>query len=323
MRLSVKINQTPPAGPLAAYQQPVADSTKASGYAKPQSHEDGGHYYGVDKTAVGANGDPVWVPLYEPNKSYTLREARALRAAGGIAIPSVTTYFKAMAKPQLERWKQGQAAGAMFDSLLTGSVLPRSDQREDAIKQSLSTAGNASRGAMDLGTRIHGAIEDAVRGKVPSPDMKVYVDAVLDARAGLGITASHPEQCVGSLKYGYAGRCDDYTDDMQVIDYKSRKSRGNKVTVNESDPMQLAAYGYAKFGNAFFRDGKGHIFAISTTTPGLLTVHTFTGPQLVLAFQTFLALTQVWRFAHNFDPRYGEWRLTQKGVFNTATHQAV
>jgi hypothetical protein len=270
---------------LAEYQQPLADTTA------PKGGNENGHYYTVT--------DGVWTPLYSAEKNYSLREARADHEAGKHAIPSVTTYFKVLAKPQLVKWQMENVAKACWEQFNSDPGVTQ----EEWIDRALATASNASKGAMDLGTRIHQAIEDYLAGKEYDADLRPYVEVVAAKRLEMGITASHPEECMGSLKYGAAGRCDDYTDDMQVLDYKSRKSKGKKVPVYETDPVQLAAYGFFKFGNPFFKHGKGHIYAISTSQPGALTVHTYTGPQLIEAFQAFLALTATWRFINKFDPR--------------------
>ena len=64
--------------------------------------------------------------------------------------------------------------------------------------------------------------------------------------------------------------------------------------------MPLQAY---VLGNDFFKQGSGEIWGISTSEPGLLTVTSKTGPELVADFQCFLALTTVWQHMNNFDPR--------------------
>lgn len=254
----------------------------------------GGHYYGIDNY-----GD--WFPLYEPEKNFTLREARKIVDGGGVAVPSVTTYFNVLNKPQLNDWAQENAANAMFDFLCDHDA--SEDQRSDYVEWAISKASEASRPAADLGTRIHKAIELCLADKDYDAELAPYVNNVLIERSRLGIANSVQEEIVGSLKYGYAGRADDLSDGMTALDYKSRKSKGKKVASYETDPVQIAAYGFAKWGNDFFKRGRGIVLAISTTAPGLVTPHEWTGPELVPAFEAFLALTAVWRFMNNFDPR--------------------
>lgn len=265
---------------------PAAAPSKAS--------SDSSHWYSYDATAG-------WQPLYTPEKNYTLRQARVDQAAGMVVVPSVTTIMKALNKPQLTNWLMEQVAEAAY----VQHVLPPGVWDKDAfIEQAIDTANNSSKGAMDLGTRIHKAIEDAIAGKDWDAALDEYVQPVLAERRNRLVTQSVQEACLGSTKYGYAGRCDDYSDDGMVIrDYKSRKSKGKKVASYETDPLQLAAYGYARWGNPFFKEGRGEIWGISTTQPGLLTVHEFTGKELIPAFTAFLALCDVWRFTNNFDAR--------------------
>ena len=132
----------------------------------------------------------------------------------------------------------------------------------------------------------------------------MFVKPVVAARAELGIVTTGIEQCCGSLRYGYAGKCDEHAEGMTILDYKSRKSTGKtpKVGCYSTDKMQLAAYGFSKFQSDFFLDGRGIIMGISTSQPGIVTPHVFTGAELRPAFDAFLALCAVWRFENKFNP---------------------
>ena len=264
---------------------PMAAAAKAT--------SDSSHWYGYD------NGQ--WLPLYTPEKNYTLREARKDQSAGKVVVPSVTTIFKVLAKPSLDKWKMEQVAKAAMADPRDQSTGISDDEWIDSI---IETASNASKCAMDLGTRIHAGIESAISGGEWDADLDVYVRPVLAKRAELGIKESVQEQCVGSTKYGYAGRGDDRSDStMTFRDYKSRRSKGKKVPVYETDFAQLAAYSFATWGNDFFKRGSAEVWGISTSEPGLLTVTTKTGPELVADFQCFLALNTVWQHMNDFDPR--------------------
>jgi len=260
---------------------------------------DSSHYYSLV--------DGQWLPLYTPEKNYTLREARKDQAAGKVVVPSVTTIFKVLAKPQLERWKMEQAAKAMMEICTKGGLAVSQLTPDEILDQALDTANNSSKGAMDLGTKIHQAIEDCIAGRDYAADLAIYVVPVMAERAKREIRWSVTEACMGSTKYGYAGRCDDHSEEGMVIrDIKSRKSKGKKVPTYETDFAQVAAYGFARFGNDFFKQGSGEIWGISTSEPGLLTVTTKTGPELVADFQCFLALNTVWQHMNNFDARVKE-----------------
>jgi len=263
--------------------------------AKPAGRSDSSHFYGWNEKAG-------WYPLYTPEKNYTLREARKDQAAGVVAVPSVTTYFKCLNKQQLLDWKMEQVANACYDDQEA-----RSWERDEYVQAMVARADNASRPAADLGTAIHAAIELAIADKDYEAGMDQYVQPVMKARAELGIKSLGVETCCGSLGLGYGGKCDEYAEGFTIVDLKSRKSKPAKqpkVASYSTDRLQTASYGYALFGNDFFTKGRGIILGISTTVPGLVTAHEFTGAELADAFDAFIGLTKVWRFENSFDPRF-------------------
>lgn len=232
------------------------------------------------------------------DKSFGMRSARKMLEEGKVVVPSVTSVMSVLAKPGLLRWQFEQVAKAAWDTDTHGLT------EEQFIEQCVEIAGNASKGAMDLGSAIHQAIEDCIAGKDYDADLAIYVVPVMAKRAELGIRWSEVEQCVGSAKYGYAGRCDDNSaDTFTVRDYKSRKSKNGKVSTYETDFLQLAAYMFALWGNEAFKRGSAEVWGISTSEPGVLTVTTKTGPELIEDFQCFLSLCNVWAHMNNFDPR--------------------
>ena len=265
--------------------------TEAPAAAPEKSAEfHGGHWY--------SHNESGWFPLYEPGKNFTLREARKVQKDGRVVMPSVTTYHKVLHKQNLVDWLIGQNLDVALRTPV--AQFNTTDEWKDHV---ISTASNASRGAMDLGTNIHANIESAVKGEDYDAAMEVYVAPTMRERERLGLRSVAQEKCIGSLKYGYAGRCDDICEGLTLVDYKSRSSRKGKVGSYSTDETQLAAYGFAEFGNDFFKHGRGIIFGISTKEPGVVTVHEFAGKDLVPAFEAFLGLMQVWRFENNFDPR--------------------
>jgi hypothetical protein len=239
-----------------------------------------------------------WHPLYTPEKNYTLREARKDKEAGHTVVPSVTTVMKVLHKQNLVDYLMVQTAKAALETPVTSTDA-------EWIDLVVSKANNASKGAMDLGTRIHRAMEQVAGGLEYEADINVYVKPVLEARDDLDVVTTGVEECCGSTKYGYAGKCDEHAMGMTILDYKSRKSTGKtpKVGAYSTDKMQLAAYGFAIFGNPFFATGRGIIMGISTSQPGVVTPHVFTGEELKPAFSAFIALCDVWRFENKFDPR--------------------
>jgi hypothetical protein len=180
---------------------PVASPDKSTDFT-------GGHWYGHEQPQG-------WFPLYAPGKNFTLREARKVQKEGKVCVPSVTTYFKVLHKQMLVDWLIGQH----LDVALRTPVAQFANT-EEWKEHVQNVASNSSRGAADLGTSIHAAIELAVGGQDYAADMRQYVEPVLAERARLGLTSVAQEKAVGSLKYGYGGKVDDICTDLTIVDYK-------------------------------------------------------------------------------------------------------
>jgi hypothetical protein len=261
----------------------------------------GEHFYSFTK-------DRGWFPLYTPERNFTLRDARKLHEAGEIAMPSATGYIKCLNKPHLTNWQMEEVAKACWNQSAEGYWMSKT--QDEYVEAAISTAENVSKPSMDLGTAVHAAVENAINGVEYDAAYQVYVEAVMKEIAAVGMTGCVAEECTGSLKYGIGGKVDMSHDASKTIgDLKTRgshrinKTKPSKVPYYESDLMQTACYGYCRYGNAFFTSGRAVIFGASTLIPGLVTPHVFQGKDLVPAFEAFLALTTVWRFTHNCDPR--------------------
>lgn len=263
--------------------------------AEKANHGDG-HFYGFTK-------ERGWFPLYQDGGTFGMKEARKLHEAGEIAMPSATGYIKCLNKPHLVNWQMEEVAKACYDIGLGLTV-------EEYTERAIETANNVSKPSMDLGTAVHAAVENAINGADYDAQYQIYVEAVMKEIAAVGMTGCKAEECTGSLKYGIGGKIDMSHDaSLTIGDLKTRgshrinKTKPSKVPYYESDLMQTACYGYCRYGNAFFISGRAVIFGASTLIPGLVTPHVFQGKDLVPAFEAFLALTTVWRFTHNCDPR--------------------
>lgn len=240
-------------------------------------------------------------PLYREGGVVSLREARKYKAEGKTVLPSVTTIFKCLHKQMLVDWLMGQAATAAL-KVDRAQFATESDWL-DAV---MSLANNASRGAMDLGTRIHKAIELGLEGGDYEADMEVYVKPTFAALDKIGFKLVAQEICVAEPAIGYAGRCD-LLGEMEVLDAKSRKTTpGRKVRGYGTDLMQLLAYGYAYYGPSFLDMGICRNVVISTTEPGRVEIITHDQSDFHKAWDAFLGLTAVWRFENNFDPRIND-----------------
>jgi hypothetical protein len=263
---------------------PIKASRSVEGSTRFYSYEEGRGWYAI------TTGD---------DKSFGMRDARKMKAEGKIVVPSVTSIFSVLAKPALDNWKAENVARACWD--MHGEGYWMSKTQDEFIDAAIATASQASRGAMTLGTDIHQAIEDCIAGKDYRADLQIYVAPVMAERARREVRWSITEKAVGSTRFGYAGRCDDHSEETRTVrDNKSRKSKGKKVPVYETDFIQIAAYGHALFGDEFFKSGHGEIWGISTSEPGVITVHDKTGPEMVEDFAAFLALNKIWQHINRF-----------------------
>lgn len=262
--------------------------TEAPAAVAPKGSQEhaGGHYYELLPSGV-------WVPLYSDGGTFTLRDARKLKAAGRIVCPSVTSIFKVLHKESLQDWIKEQVALAAWDDALNdpGAI---GGNKQEWIDRVIARADGVSGGAMTLGTNIHKGVEEAIAGRPYDAGVAVYVDAVMEAREECGVRTLSVEKCVGNADIGYAGRCDELADMMTVCDIKSRKSKNGKVATYATDAAQTAAYGYAEWGEAFLTGGRGLIFGVSTTEPGIVTVHEYGPKELTAAFQAFVGMVAVW-----------------------------
>jgi len=272
---------------------PPAKAVKAAG---------DGHYYGYNPDSK------TWYPLYEEGGTFGLAAAREAKANGLIVAPSVTGVIGVKRNPSIEKYMMENVAKACWVQAARWTAYESS---EGFVEEAITTASHSSRGAMDLGTNIHTALEHSVKRDEWDAAYSIYVDAVHKAYAETGIAVGiSAEECVGSILYGVAGKADIVHEaSMTIGDIKTRGHKLNKVkasrvpTYRDSDQLQVAALGYMKWGNQFFLGGRGIVFGVSTTQPGLVTPHVFEGKDLVPAFECFLALNTAWRYIHNFDPR--------------------
>lgn len=269
------------------------------------SQTESSHYYLPDGTPV--HGD--------------LRQARKANA-----LPSVTTILSVVAKPGLDNWKQETA-------ILQSLTLPRLDGEEDpAFAKRVVEAGRTElQAAADRGTYVHTLAEAAIRGEALPFDKKYqphwealrfWAKSVYEVVEQETVLVNHDE--------GYAGRVDliakigdEDEHEVEVIDFKTRKFRkvgkfaeGNpgactvgdphKVDSYSTDLYQLAAYCYCHFDEPV----KCRNVYIDPAT-GAIHDKLWTEEDVADAYETFLAIAQVWRAEKNYDPRNKIGRVSE------------
>ena len=227
-------------------------------------------------------------------RATTIADARKL----GL-YPSVTTVLSVLAKPQLVDWQLGQVAGKAYSN-------PPQDgeSQEDYARRIISASQEQVGEAADLGTAIHAALEAHFQG-LPVPDgYSAYVDPVAALIAREGITFLEHELRLVNADVGYAGTTDAVikTSDgrLGILDFKSRKTKpGERVSNWETEPMQIAAYGMAKWGKV---PDTGANLYISTTEKGRVQIVQYSHEELQAAWDAFLCATRLWQYLKGYKP---------------------
>ena len=169
----------------------------------------------------------------------------------GIEYPSVTTVLNIIDRPWLSAWEKKEMAAALRTDLL-GKDLPadklkRIDVLDAMIKEAKKFPRTIGAAAMDLGSRIHKAVEELTLKKSPKidEDMKIGVASWKLWKQESGMQIVETEKLVYDPVLEYAGTADaifkDNLNRLCLIDYKTSGS-GIK---SDSFALQVAAYAMA------------------------------------------------------------------------------
>lgn len=261
---------------------------------------EGGHWYYRD----GQSCHEV------PNKSKGgMRPTRITDAKKLGLLPSVTTLFKALAKPELDQWKLKQV-------ILQAIKQPHSprEPKEAYITRIIEDAFKQVDDAADLGTNIHLALENHFQGKSYDKAYKVYVDAVEKWAVENKVTFEKHELRLVCGEYGYAGTTDarirvEDREGYGTLDFKSRKSKPEyPMSPWATEPMQIAAYGHVE-GSDF-----GVNVYISTVEAGRVEAVWYDKPRLDREFEAFKHVIAVWQHFNNFYPNALQESRTRETV---------
>ena len=209
----------------------------------------------------------------------------------GIELPSVTTVLNIIDKPWLAAWEKKEMGQSLRTSLL-GTDLPkdelkRLDVLDALIKEAKKWPRTIGAAAMDLGSRIHNAVEELTLKKTPQidEDMKIGVASWKLWKQESGMEIVETEKLVYDPVLGYAGTADaifkDNLNRLCLIDYKTSSS-GIK---SDTFALQIAAYAsaYPKEITA------GYIIMLNKTKPDFA-VHKVNLEQSFEAFVNCLGL---------------------------------
>ncbi len=243
-----------------------------------------------------------------PFRSTTLADAKKLHL-----LPSVSGITNTLAAHGLVDWKLRKVAEACF------RCPPIAGEELDGyIADMVAKSKDDAKGAADLGTAIHAALE-AELTCVPWEDREIdgvpvssYVNYAVKKLGRLGIQIEASEQVLVNRWDGYAGTTDvlfTQGDHVGVLDFKSKRTKvGEDVVPSETHPMQIAAYLAANWKKerdcpAIKPNMIGYNMYISTTEPGRVEVVQYGYKELCAAWEAFNACLTLWRFVHSYDPR--------------------
>lgn len=246
-----------------------------------------GHYY-----------SPNGVPVYEligrngEARQVTVRDARQL----GL-VPSVTTIYRVVAKPALERWQLRQM-------LLAGMRVPRADGESDEMyaERVATAAFDEVRQASQRGTLLHEAIEKwLVSGQQDETygDLLERIHGKLVDELHVDLGSGRPEQTFAFC--GYGGRVDWHrtAGHPMLLDFKSkRRIESYDKLVYDEHLVQCAAYAAgiglpidAIVANVFVGVEDGQVAVVRHSPESLLR-----------GWKLFCAAFDLWRRVYDYEP---------------------
>lgn len=231
-------------------------------------------------------------------------------------LPSVSAKCDMLGKPWLVRWKCIEAV-----KLALCRPLIESEDLQEASSQLVDRFLNEAGEAAEIGTRIHAEIENFfvcgaclswVQGYGDSMiAMEPIIDRIEDVLDDNALYPVKSEFVTVNPSLGYAGTVDMLVNCGPVsglADFKSTKTTpGKPVTYGDTHPVQLAAYLASEFHKGSLTPDFSQNFAlniyISTTEPGRVEAKFWTTEELQAAWKAFLAMSELYRWQNNWDPR--------------------
>jgi hypothetical protein len=135
--------------------------------------------------------------------------------------------------------------------------------------------------------------------------MQVFIQPTVAALEAAGIKIVQHELRLVNHAIGYAGTTDAVMirDGQQgILDFKSRKTKaGVKCEPWETEPMQIAAYGVAKFGSVPLCGANVYI---STTEPGRVEIVAYDHNQMSNAWYAFQSVVFLWQYLKKYKPSF-------------------
>lgn len=182
-----------------------------------------------------------------PTRNTSMRDAKKW----GL-LPSVSNIKGQLDKPQLEIWKNEQLTTAVYNDFMQselGQAAINMDYQSFHDK-AVTEMHSVSRGYADLGTAVHNALEQFLKGEEYPEEMKPWIDRFFKI-----VSETYPDIAFVSLEAPFGSRFLGYAGCLDIIGYLKESKRyvlldtktkttkpKTKIVVYEEYRMQLAAY---------------------------------------------------------------------------------
>lgn len=238
----------------------------------------------------------------------TLRTARKDKL-----FASVTEQQKIEGAPGLEQWKQNELLKLSYE-------FPAIAQEDcpSFIRRLRGQDWDRAKGTMELGTRIHDALQTCLEKDVGpeavDSDLAPYVIPALEYFKEKEFEIEHLEHCVVNLGEAYAGMADCIAKTpcgkKFILDWKSKKTKpGEKVKPYHNQIEQVSAYAGAYWGVEALENlevyGVNAFISTTEVNHGRARFEkaVYSPEEMWNAYKNFCVVAKLWRIRNKYDPR--------------------
>ena len=262
-----------------------------------------GHWY-------SQSGEPVH--FQEDGKDTTLRHARKQ----GL-VPGFSGVTSVLAKPGLDKWKEGQLLEAAFNTPVPLPDYDDGDQYSAWASEVRRLAAERSTKARDRGSEIHDAIEEYIKVGL-HPDFPVefepYITGVQSAlkdELGLDLRTLEAETTF-ACRLGYGGMIDALSrSEAVLLDWKTKDKEFDDKTKLAFDEhgMQLAAYRYGigvdpQFPYSFIGALNATCANVFISPSAKIRIHVWDEEELQRLFEKFKLCLKLWQADRKYDSSF-------------------
>jgi hypothetical protein len=227
-------------------------------------------------------------------RSTTIADARKL----GL-LPSVTTILGILAKPALDVWKIEQA-------ILASLTLPKKDDEplHEYAKRISEDMGEQARDAASIGTNIHKAIEDWIKGTQHNKELQSYVDAFIQVLSVMGAVVLESE--IRVVNGDYAGTIDlvlrGAEGEIIIADIKTQGVKNDKFAFYDEWLYQLSAYGEAYKAKHKLDSVRLANIVLDKNKPGKFEIKLWNQLEAKQGYEVFSSCKFIWQAQKKYNP---------------------